>query len=200
MSAVRADDRMNRHLVTPTGVGSRGPLQSPRSDCLLRRYRLLCPFADELDAFDQGMELVLSDVTLQQNKTAIGRDAQPIRRDDLQESRDPIRHLRRRLGDRALDVDNPGPEIDIVRQRKLLEGVEARHVVDAPAAILEIENVDARFISLRHDRARRRRSVRLLLAFREVVDLAGLARFVRHNRRAFHPSCPNRHARRCARS
>jgi hypothetical protein len=65
MSAIWANDRINRHCVRLPREWGAQALTILRSEFLLRSHCLLRLFADELDALDQGMELVLSDVTLQ---------------------------------------------------------------------------------------------------------------------------------------
>jgi hypothetical protein len=146
---------------------------------LTTRRCLAQPFADKLRPFDQSMKLVVGDISLEQDQTAVGRNSQPFGRDHPQERIDPVGYLLSRLGDRAFNVDYSGPEINIGRQRKFLESIKTRRIVDTPAATFEIENVDARFISLWYDRARSGWRVRLLLALGQVVNFARLAGLIR---------------------
>jgi hypothetical protein len=73
--AVGTGDRIDRHCVAPANAGGRDYRSSTPPGELLGGDCVPQPLADELGSLNQGVELVLSNVSLQQDQAAIGGDA-----------------------------------------------------------------------------------------------------------------------------
>ena len=80
--AVWTDDRIDRHGAGSWRTGWRSLLRPPPAE-LLGGGALPQPFANQLCSLDHGVELILRDVSLEQNQPAVGRDPQAVRRDHL---------------------------------------------------------------------------------------------------------------------
>jgi hypothetical protein len=74
------DNRIDGHE-THSRRAAGGHCQVSPPAQLLRSYSPPQPFADELCSLDKGVELVLRDVSLEQDETAVSRDSKPLGRD-----------------------------------------------------------------------------------------------------------------------
>jgi hypothetical protein len=81
--AVGTDDCVNWHFNSSGGGCGGDTLAPPPYVKSLGSYGVLQLVADEVGPLDQGMDLVLSDVSLQQDQATIGGNAQSIGRDDF---------------------------------------------------------------------------------------------------------------------
>jgi hypothetical protein len=74
------DNRIDRHENSFFGAAG-GRCQTSPPAQLLRGRSPPQTFADKLRSLDKGMELVLRDISLEQDQAAVSRDAKPLGRD-----------------------------------------------------------------------------------------------------------------------
>src|SRR5207249_3702608 len=116
------------------------------------RYRSSRQFtADNLRSLCQGVQLLNSDVALEQDQATVSGQAELIGGDILQDFPNAASYFLGGLGDGALHIDHPCPELHMLWHWMLLEDGKATQVASS-STDFQVQHIHFGFIRLGDDK------------------------------------------------